>query len=287
MAPLTLFERLDAVAVKRKSLVCVGLDPDLPRMPVPDVAAFNGAIVDSTADVCCAYKLQLAFYEALGIPGLQAMRRTVEHIRQRAPDAIIIGDCKRADIGPVAAQYARAMFEVWDFDAVTVVPYMGADSVEPWLQYADRGVYLVCRTSNPGAHELQSLRYTARDRTRRVFEWVADAAERWGRAGENVGIVAGATAPDDIVALRSEHPRLPFLVPGVGAQGADAGVAARASVNAEGRGFIINSSRAIIYASKDPARYHREAREACVKLRDEINAALAGATGQMKTFRPV
>ncbi len=279
------FERLDAAAVGMKSLVCVGLDPDPARMAVPDVFEFNRDIVDATRDACCAYKLQLAFYEALGVPGIQAMQRTVQYIRSTTPRTAIIGDCKRSDMGYVAAQYAKAMFEVWDFDAVTVVPYMGSDSVEPWLQYPDRGVYIVCRTSNPGGHDVQDLKYATSDRPRRVFEWVADASERWGRAGENIGIVAGATTPDDVRELRHAHPALPFLVPGVGAQGGDVVAVSGSAANADGRGFIVNSSRGIIYASKDKANFARAARDACILLRDEINSALATGGNRLPTVK--
>ncbi len=275
----TAFERLEGSARERKSLVCVGLDPQPAWMAVPDVFEFNRAIVDATRHAACAYKLQFAFYEALGIPGFQALEKTVRHIRETAPGAVIIADCKRGDIGPVAAAYARAMFEVWGFDMATVVAYMGADAVEPFLHYPDKGIYIVCRSSNPGARDLQELRVQQGDTSRRVYEYVADSAQRWGLKGSNVGIVAGATYLEEIRVLRHAHPELQFLVPGVGAQGGDAGGAARAAANGEGRGFIINSSRGIIYASKNPAHYERAAREACEKLRDEINAALSAPVG--------
>ena len=167
------------------------------------------------------------------------------------------------------------LFRSWGFDAATILPYMGADTVEPWLQYPDRGIYVVCRSSNAGAKELQDLRVRQGDHERRVFEWVADASSRWGMAGENVGIVVGATYPEEMTTLRRSHPDLPFLVPGVGAQGGDADAASRAAANADGRGFIISSSRGIIYASKNPGHFARAAREECEKLRDQINAALA------------
>ena len=276
----TLFERLDAAAVARKSLVCVGLDPAPAQMAIPDVFEFNRAIVDATKHAAAAYKLQLAFYEALGVPGLQALAKTVEYIHRTSPGTVVIGDCKRSDIGPVAAAYARAMFEVWGFDAATVVAYMGADTVEPWLQYPDRGIYIVCRSSNTGARDLQDLRVVSGENKGKVFEWVADAAGRWGHAGANIGIVVGATYPDEMGLLRHAHPDMPFLVPGVGAQRGDAALAARAAANEQGRGFVINSSRGIIYASKDTGHFAQAAREACEKLRDEINAALASPAGR-------
>ncbi len=273
MSIQTAFERLDATSWGIQSHVCVGLDPDPARMAIPDVFEFNKSIVDATRHAACAYKLQLAFYEALGVPGLQAMERTIRHVRDAAPRAVIIADCKRGDIGTVAAAYAKAMFETWGFDMATVMPYMGADSIEPWLQYPDRGVYIVCRTSNPGAHDVQELRVQGGEKPRRVFEWVAAAAARWGAAGK-VGLVAGATQPGDVRVLREAHADMPFLVPGVGAQGGDVALASRAAANLDGRGFIINSSRAIIYASKDRANFARAARDACEKLRKEINSAL-------------
>ncbi|MSQ34198.1 MAG: orotidine-5'-phosphate decarboxylase [Dehalococcoidia bacterium] len=277
----TLFERIDASIIARNSLVCVGLDPDPARMAIPDVLQFNKEIVDATKHAAAAYKLQFAFYEALGLLGIKAMSDTVKYVQDTAPGTVIIADCKRADIGPVAAAYARSMFEVWGFDAATVVAYMGADTVEPWLQYPDRGIYVVCRSSNAGAKDLQDLRVRQGEHERRVFEWVADASSRWGMAGQNVGIVVGATYPDEMTTLRRTHPSLPFLIPGVGAQGGDADAASRAAANADRRGFIINSSRGIIYASKNPAHFARAAREECEKLREQINAAL-GSIGTRK-----
>ena len=145
--------RLENACISARSLVCVGLDPDPARMPVGDAAAFNQAIVEATADAVCAYKPNLAFYEALGIPGLKALEQTVAAIRQSAPTALIIGDAKRGDIGPSAEAYAKAMFQVWDFDAVTVNAWGGRDTVEPFLADAERGVFIWCRGSNPGSSD--------------------------------------------------------------------------------------------------------------------------------------
>lgn len=274
-------EKLDAVSRSRGSLVCVGLDPDPARMPVDDVAEFNRAIVDATCDLVCAYKPQLAFYEALGLDGLRALDATVQHIRDVAPDVVLIGDCKRGDIGSTAAAYARAMFDVWDFDTVTLHAYLGLESVQPFIERADRGALIVCRTSNPGAAELQDLELTGGGVTGTLYEHTARLASKWNTAG-NVGIVVGATYPGEMAALRAEHPDMPFLVPGVGAQGGDVAAAARAGVNADGRGVMISSSRGIIYASEDAATYPGAARRAAGALRDQINEALgseAGTTG--------
>lgn len=143
-------QKLDAATLKTGSSVCVGLDPDPRRMPVPDVFEFNRAIIDATLDLACAFKPQIAFYEALGIDGLNALKRTVEHIRRVAPHAVVVGDVKRGDIDSTAEAYARAMFDLWDFDVVTVHAYLGRQSIEPFLGQPGRGVLIVCRTSNPG-----------------------------------------------------------------------------------------------------------------------------------------
>jgi orotidine-5'-phosphate decarboxylase len=251
-------------------------------MPVKDVAEFNRAIVDATNDLVCAYKPQLAFYEALGIEGLRALAATVDHIRKVAADVVVVGDAKRGDIDSTAEAYARAMFDVWGFDVVTVHAYLGRESIEPFLTRPGRGVLVVCRTSNPGARELQDLRLvpaTSRNGggpAPRLFEHVAAQAARWNRGG-NVGIVVGATYPDELAELRKAHPELVVLVPGVGAQGGDVERAARAGVNSDGRGVMISASRSVIYASSDSGKYPDAARAAATKLRDQIRAALGEA----------
>ena len=148
-------ERLAAACGKNSSLLCVGLDPEPSLMPVEDIFTFNREIVDATRDLVCAYKPNLGFFEAEGIPGLQALQRTVEYIRTVAPNVIILGDAKRGDMGNTAQKYARALFEVWGFDAATVNPYLGRDAVEPFLEYETHGVFILCRTSNPGAGDFQ------------------------------------------------------------------------------------------------------------------------------------
>jgi orotidine-5'-phosphate decarboxylase len=270
-------EELDKVIARKASLVCVGLDPDPRRMPLDNVFEFNRRIIDATHDLVAAFKPQLAFYEALGIPGLQALEKTVRYIRDKAPHTLIVGDGKRGDIGSTAAAYATAMFDVWGFDATTVYSYQGADSVEPFLQYPGRGVFIVCRSSNPSSRDFQDLRI-AEESSPRLFEKVADAAERWDTGG-NVGIVVGATYPAELRLLRDAHPDMPFLVPGVGAQGGDAREAARAGVNGDGRGILINSSRGVIYASKDPHEFQKHARLAADSMRREINIALTEPAG--------
>ncbi|MDA1256328.1 MAG: orotidine-5'-phosphate decarboxylase [Chloroflexi bacterium] len=271
-------EKLDSVARDRKTLVCVGLDPDPSRMPVKDIAEFNRAIIDSTHDLVCAFKPQLAFYEALGLDGLRALEKTVSHIRDVAPDVVLVGDCKRGDIGSTASAYARAMFDVWDFDTVTLHPYLGHESIDPFVERADRGALIVCRTSNPSAVEMQDLELTGSGMSGTLYEHTARLASEWNTRG-NVGIVVGATYPGEMADLRQSHPEMPFLIPGVGAQGGDVAAATRAGVNADGRGVMISSSRGIIYASQDAATYASEARNAAEALRDEISKALETGGG--------
>lgn len=269
--------RLDAVSASKKTMVCVGLDPDPRRMPIDDVAEFNRRIVDATHPLVAAYKPQMAYYEALGIPGLQALEATVRHIRDVAPEVMIIGDGKRGDMGPTATAYATAMFDVWDFDATTVNAYQGSDTVEPFLQHPGRGVFILCRTSNPSSRDFQDLRIDEEEKPQ-LFEKVADAAERWDIGG-NIGLVIGATFPMEMRLLRAEHQTMPFLVPGVGAQGGDVIKAVKAGVDGNSRGMLINSSRGIIYASDNPKDYPRYAKIASTSLRQQINVALEAVPG--------
>lgn len=269
--------RLDEVAARKKTMVCVGLDPDPRRMPIDDVAEFNRRIVDATHPMVAAYKPQMAYYEALGIPGLQALEKTIRHIRDVAPEVMIVGDGKRGDMGPTATAYATAMFDVWDFDATTVNAYQGSDTVEPFLQHPGRGIFILCRTSNPSSRDFQDLRI-AEDEKPHLYEKVAEAAERWDIGG-NIGLVVGATFPMELRLLRADHQAMPFLVPGVGAQGGDVIKAVKAGVDGNGRGMLINSSRGIIYASDHPKDYPRYAKIACTSLQQQINLALETVPG--------
>ena len=263
-------DRLLAASRATESLVCVGLDANPALMPVPDVADFNRAIVDATADLVCAFKPNIAFYEALGLPGLRALKATVSHIRDVAPHCVIIGDVKRGDIGNTVEAYAKAMFEVWGFDAVTVNPWGGMDTVEPWLGRADKGVLVWCRGSNPGAGDLQDLVVNG-DGEPVYMRLARDLAAL--PAQGNLGLVVGATAPEQLAAVREVCPDLPLLIPGVGAQGGDLEASVRNGVDANGRLAVINSGRGIIYASSG-ADFAEAARAAASKLRDGINATL-------------
>ncbi|MCH8801724.1 MAG: orotidine-5'-phosphate decarboxylase [Chloroflexi bacterium] len=265
-------DRLKQASIATKSLVCVGLDPDPARMPISNVYEFNRAIVDATAGFVCAYKPNLAFYEALGLPGLQDLEKTVAHIRSAAPEAIIIGDAKRGDIGPSAQAYAKAMFQVWGFDAVTINVWGGQDTVTPFLEDESKGVFVWCRGSNPGSADFQDVQVVTADGTMPLYRNVALACQQWDTKG-NLGLVVGATVPDQLREVRAACPNMPLLIPGVGAQGGDLEAAVRQGTDSRGRAALINSSRGIIYASSGADFAQAAAREAD-KLRKNINEVL-------------
>ena len=260
MNRLSFVEKLARAVTVNRSLLCVGLDPHssyFPQVLEPNfIFAFNKTIIDATADLVCAYKPNFAFYEVQGLEGLAALRRTIEYIHE-VTDMPVILDAKRGDIGSTAEAYAKAAFEVWGADAVTVNPYLGHDAVQPFTTYADRGVFLLCHTSNPGATDLQTLDCGGRP----LYQVVAEYAVRWG---ENVGLVIGATYPQALRAVREMAPQMWILLPGVGAQEGDLEAALAAGLDEQGSGVIASASRSIIYA-EDP-------RAAAQELRDRINA---------------
>ncbi len=253
------YQQLTEAAQRNDSLLCVGLDPRPEKLPPgEDLFAFNRRILDATRDLVCAYKPNAAFYEAAGPAGLEALRRTIACIHETAGVPVIL-DAKRNDIGSTAEAYARAAFGVWGADAVTVNPYLGYDSVAPFTAYADRGVLVLCHTSNPGATDLQTLPCPSRP----LYEVVAEKAAAWG-----TGLVVGATYPEALARVRALVPEAWILLPGVGAQGGDLAAAVAAGLRADGLGLIVNISRDVLYAA-DP-------RQAALDWRDRINAARAG-----------
>jgi len=256
------------VQESHSSLLCIGLDTDRSKLPAslrsePDpVFAFNRQIIDATSDIVCAYKLNLAFYEALGERGGETLRRTLAQI----PEGIItIGDAKRGDIGNTAALYATALFDVFGFGACTVNPYMGGDSVEPFCRNPERGVFLLAVTSNPGARDFQHLRV----RGTPLYEHVVRKARSWNEHG-NIGLVVGATRPRQLRRVREIVPHMPLLIPGIGAQGGDLKQAVRYGCDRDGFLAVINASRSVIYASAGED-FADAARSAALSLRDEIN----------------
>lgn len=278
----TFHDRLTAVSERNRSLLCVGLDPE-PSFHHQTVLDFNKAIVESTIHLACAYKPNLAIYESMGCDGLTVLEGTLQFIRDLNPAMPVIGDAKRGDIGQCSLAYVRTMFDTFEFDAVTVSPYMGSDSLQPFLDHRDRGVFVLCRTSNPGGADLQELPVIdPRDHTAKpLYEVVAGmAANDWNTHG-NVGLVVGATVPDQMRRIRKAAPNLLFLIPGIGPQGGDLSLAVSSAVDAQGRGFVINASRQIMYAAQTSTRTQRtspEARKriekAARKIRDDINRAL-------------
>ena len=263
--------RLRAAWDEKDSLACVGLDPLIERLPAHIAAHaspifhFNKAIIDATADLVCAYKPQFAHYAACEAE--DQLERTIEYIHRAYPGIPVILDAKRGDVGSTADRYAIEAFERYGADAVTVNPYLGGDSLEPFLRYADRGILVVCRTSNPGARDLQDLDVGGR----KLFAVVAElAATRWNSRG-NCLLVVGATYPQELAEVRAITGDMPFLLPGVGAQGADVRAAVAAGQSADGRGLIVSSSRAIIHASSG-VDFAAAARAATIRLRDEVNA---------------
>ena len=269
----TFTELLRTASETTQSLLCVGLDPDPARLPIADVADFNGAIVSATADLVCAYKPNLAFYEALGLRGWMTLEKTVQHIRDAAPQCIIIGDCKRGDIDSSAAAYTTAMFDVWGFDAATVNPWGGMDTVEPWLTNPEKGAFIWCRGSNRGAADIQDLAVSGVGNLEQpLYLRLARRSQQRASQG-NLGLVVGATAPQQLADVRGICPELPILIPGIGAQGGDLADSVRCGVDASGRLAVINASRSVIYASSG-ADYAAAARHAASLLRDEINATL-------------
>ncbi|HRK56596.1 MAG TPA: orotidine-5'-phosphate decarboxylase [Burkholderiaceae bacterium] len=255
------------------SLLCIGLDPDPTRFPAAlrdrddALFAFCKDIIDATADLVCAFKPQIAYFAACRAE--DQLEALIAHIHHHHPSIPVILDAKRGDIGATSEQYAREAFERYGADAVTVQPYQGMDAIEPYLAYGDRGVFVLCRTSNAGGDALQMLPIGADGE--RLFEHLARlAANEWNRNGQ-LGLVVGATYPAELARVRALVGPMPLLVPGIGAQGGDIQATVQAGQTKLGTGMIINSSRAILYASQDDD-FAQAARHIAQQTRDQINA---------------
>ncbi|HUJ52840.1 MAG TPA: orotidine-5'-phosphate decarboxylase [Steroidobacteraceae bacterium] len=253
------------------SLLCIGLDPEIERFPrhilaeASPIFHFNKSVIDATADLVCAYKPQFAHYAAYEAE--DQLERTIEYIHRVYPDVPVILDAKRGDVGSTAERYAIEAFERYGADAVTVNPYLGGEALEPFLRHADRGVIVLCRTSNPGAGELQDLEVGGR----RLYQVVAElAAQRWNSRG-NCLLVVGATYPRELAEVRERVGEMPLLVPGIGAQGGDVAQVVRNGQTRAGTGLIISASRSVLYASTGPD-FAAAARGAAEVLRAQINA---------------
>ncbi len=265
-----LFENI----LKKQSFLCVGLDTDIKKIPehllqeADPIFAFNKAIIDATADLCIAYKPNLAFYECMGVKGWQAFEKTVDYIKDNFPDQLIIADAKRGDIGNTSALYARCFFEEGRVDAVTVAPYMGADSVKPFLGYADKWVILLALTSNKGSHDFQ---LTTDTKGERLFEKVLRKSQEWADADQLMYVV-GATQGQAFEDIRKIVPNHFLLVPGVGAQGGSLEEVCKYGMNSQ-CGLIVNSSRGIIYAGKGED-FAAVARQAARDLQQQMSKQL-------------
>jgi orotidine-5'-phosphate decarboxylase len=272
---MTFIEKLSTAWSANNSLLCVGLDPDITKLPAhlqgqPDaIFAFCKAIIDATADTACGFKPQIAYFAALRAE--DQLEAICAYLRSTYPHLPIILDSKRGDIGATAEQYAREAFERYGADAVTLSPYMGFDSVAPYLEWKDRGAIVLCRTSNPGGSDLQFLNVNGKPLYQHVAQLVA---EKWNTNGQ-CGLVVGATFPDELAQVRAIVGDMPLLVPGIGAQGGDIAATVAAGRTANGNGMMINSSRAILYAKPDQAAgedFAQAARRVALETRDAINA---------------
>jgi orotidine-5'-phosphate decarboxylase len=270
---MTFIDKLSSAWSSGNSLLCVGLDPDIAKFPAElkgkphAVAEFCKAIIDATADLACGFKPQIAYFAALRAE--DQLEDICAYVRSQYPHIPLVLDAKRGDIGATAEQYAREAFERYGADAVTVNPYMGFDSVAPYLEWKDRGAIILCRTSNPGGSDLQFLKVDGEPLYQRVARLVA---EKWNANGQ-CGLVVGATFPDELAEVRRMVGDMPLLVPGIGAQGGDVRATVHAGKTANGTGMMINSSRAILYAKPGEGEdFAAAARRVAMETRDAINS---------------
>lgn len=269
---MTFRQKLDAVVAKNNSLLCVGLDCEVDKIPdrirngPHPQSTFNKAIIYATQDLVCAYKLNTAFYEARGMAGIEAMKITCDYLKAHYPNVLIIIDAKRADISNTNIGYAKFVFDYLDGDAVTLQPYLGGEALKPFFDRKEKGILILCRTSNPGAGEFQDLQVSGKP----LYQVLADNfVKKWNYNG-NCGLVVGATYPTELSIVRRIAGDMPILIPGVGAQGGDTEKTVKAGVDSKGRNAIINSSRGVIFASSG-ADFAAKAREEALKLRNTIN----------------
>ena len=281
---MTFLEMLRAAAAQNQSMLCVGLDPEPGRFPgkfkgdASKIYDFCAAIVDSVADLVIAFKPQIAYFAAHRAE--DQLERLMAHMRRVAPHVPIILDAKRGDIGSTASQYAIEAFERYGADAVTLSPFMGFDSIEPYLKYQGKGAFLLCRTSNPGGDDLQNQRLASVEGQPLLYEHIARLAQGpWNRNGQ-LGLVVGATYPQEIERVRRVAPTLPLLIPGVGAQGGDAVATVRAGWRPDAP-IIVNSSRAVLYASLG-GDYAHAARRVATDIRDLLQGARAAPVTAIK-----
>lgn len=270
---MTAAQKLQARVEKANSLLCVGLDSDVTKLPAivkseefPQFA-FNKAIIDETHEYVCAYKPNSAFYEARGENGAHELKLTLEYLQENYPDIVTICDAKRADIGSTNLGYVKGIFEWYGFDAVTVQPYLGREALQPFLDRSEKLIIVLCRTSNPGAGQFQDLSVDGEP----LWLKVAESVTKEWNTNNNCMLVAGATYPEDIKKMRKIAGDMTFLVPGIGAQGGDLEKTMKAGLNSQKAGVIINSGRGIIFASSGED-FAEVAGVEAQKLRDAINS---------------
>ncbi len=261
--------RLNQLIEKKNSMVCVGLDCDIERIPrflwseEDPLLIFNREIIEATKDFAIAYKPNIAFYESQGIAGWRLLEKTLELI---PPDKLVIADAKRADIGTTALKYAETFFKTYNFSAVTVSPYMGRDSILPFLEFSDHCVFVLCLTSNPGSRDFQYLDIDSEP----LYLHVARKVVEWNLEYSNCGLVVGATHPEDLGSIRETAVNLPFLIPGIGAQGGNLKMAIQYGTDKDGFSVLVNASRSILYASAEKD-FAEAAGTVAEKLKNEIN----------------
>jgi len=282
-------QKLEKAIKRNNSLLCIGLDTDINKIPKhllgkkDPVFEFNKAIIDKTHDLICCYKANIAYYSALGTKGLESLINTIKYIHEQY-DIPFILDAKRADIGSTSEQYAREVFDVFDTDSVTVNPYLGADAIKPFLKRADKGIIILCRTSNPGASDFQDLitgvasqahprggyRLAPQESYKPLYLKIAEKVVEWNKKYENCLMVVGATWPGEMKKIRKIAPKMFFLVPGIGVQGGDLEKTLKNGLTKEKSGLIIHSARAIIYASSGKD-FAEKSRKKAIEMRDLIN----------------
>lgn len=256
--------------------ICVGLDTELEKLPncmrspiIQDsIFSFNRRIIDATHDLACAYKINSAFYEQYGIKGMRALIYTIQYIQRHTPEIPVILDAKRGDIGNSSAAYAKSAFNVYEADAITVNPLLGKDSIQPFLDYENKGIFILCHTSNPDSHEFQ--RILTLNGEKPLYQVIADHVTNGWNTNKNCGLVVGATFPDQLFHVRQIAKDMPILIPGIGNQKGALEQTIHAGVNSQKSGIIINASRSVIYASQDD-NFDQAARNETLRIRDEIN----------------
>jgi orotidine-5'-phosphate decarboxylase len=265
---MTFYQKIRSIQRKNNSLLCIGLDTDLRRVPeflcsyADPIVEFNRRIIEATKDIVCAYKLNLAFYESIGQQGYSTVHRTLAFI---PTEIVTIGDAKRGDIDNSASMYAKLIVDDYNFTACTVSPYMGEDSVRPFMRNREKGVFILAVTSNPGARDLQYLRVLKRP----LYEHVIALVKKWN-SKKNCGLIVGATRPSELGRVRALAPDMPLLIPGIGAQGGNLRSAVRLGCDRHGEMAIINAGRSVIYASSGED-FAEAARTSAMNLQDEIN----------------